>query len=85
MLINSAQKMPSIERMISIEFINLGHQLSAIILDRFTCGDDGCMTDAPGKSTLTTLCTDTCTAGVCYDCPHFAVCILCLCSKQTVY
>ena len=61
MLINSAHKMPSIERRISIEFRDLGHQLNANTLDSFTCGDDGCMTDAPGKSTLTKLYTDTCT------------------------
>ena len=32
MLINSAQKMPSIERKISIEFRNPAHQLSTIII-----------------------------------------------------
>ena len=35
MLINSARKMPSIERRISIEFRDPAHQLSANILDSY--------------------------------------------------
>ena len=73
MLINSAQKMPSIERRISMEFRNPAHQLSANILGSYLWRSfgrlihDRCtreelfdnikakMTNAPGKSSLTTL------------------------------
>ena len=79
MLINSAQKMPSIQRRISIEFRNPAHQLSANILDSYMCRylylpsvssliHDGCIREELFDNIMHR----------CYDCPHFAVCILCL-------
>ena len=56
MLINSAQKMPSIERRISIGFRNPAHQLSADILGSYL--RRYLYLPSTGKSSLTTLCTD---------------------------
>ena len=100
MLINPAQKMPSIQRRISIEFRNPAHQLSANILGSY-------LWRYMYLSSVSRLIHDGSTreelfeyimhrflkvyvkytafdaqiyfkTGVCYNCPPFAVCILCL-------